>query len=58
MCIWKFSDHILLKPGLKDFENYLASMQNECNCTVLEHSLALPFFGIGMKTDDFQYYGH
>ena len=24
----------------------------------LEHSLALPFFGIGMKTDLFQSYGH
>ena len=26
---------ILLKPNLKDFEHYLASMWNECNCTVL-----------------------
>ena len=24
--IWKFSVHILLKPNLKDFEHYLASM--------------------------------
>ena len=24
--IWKFSFHILLKPSLKDFEHYLASM--------------------------------
>ena len=24
--IWKFSVHILLKPGLKDFEHYFASM--------------------------------
>ena len=23
---WKFSVHILLKPSLKDFEHYLASM--------------------------------
>ena len=23
---WKFSVHILLKPGLKDFKHYLASM--------------------------------
>ena len=26
LCIWKFSVHILLKPSLKDFEHYLASM--------------------------------
>ena len=24
--IWKFTDHILLKPGLEDFEHYFASM--------------------------------
>ena len=26
--IWKFSVHILLKPSLKDFEHYLASLWN------------------------------
>ena len=31
--IWKFLVHILLKPSLKDFEHYLASMWNEHNCT-------------------------
>ena len=25
-CIWKFLIHVLLKPGLKDFEHDLASM--------------------------------
>ena len=24
--IWKFSVHVLLKPGLKDFDHYFASM--------------------------------
>ena len=43
---WKFSVHVLLKPGLKDFEHYLASMWNECNCMVL-----WTFFGIEMKID-------
>ena len=33
--IWKFSVHILLKPSLKDFEHYLTSMWNECNCAVV-----------------------
>ena len=33
--ICKFSVHILLKPSLEDFENYLASMWNECNCAVV-----------------------
>ena len=33
--IWKFSVHVLLKPSLKDFEYYLASMWNESNCIVV-----------------------
>ena len=30
--IWKFSVHVLLKPRLKDFEHYLASMWSKINC--------------------------
>ena len=45
---------ILLKPSLENFENYFASVLDEYNCAVVEHSLELPFFGIGMKTDLFQ----
>ena len=37
----------------KDFEHYPASMWNECNCAVV-----WAFFGIGMKTDLFQSWGH
>ena len=33
--IWKFSVHLLLKPGLKNFEHYSASMWDECNCVVV-----------------------
>ena len=32
--IWKFTVHVLLKPGLENIENYFASMWNECNCAV------------------------
>ena len=32
--IWKFTVHILLKPSLKDFEHYFASVWDECNCAV------------------------
>ena len=56
--IWKLSVHVLLKPNLKDFELYLADMWNECNCAVVWHYLALPFFEIEMKTDLFQSCGH
>ena len=43
--IWKFTVHILLKPGLENFEDYFASVWDECNC-VCEMSASLTFFGI------------
>ena len=33
--IWKFTVHILLKPGLENFEHYFTSVWNECNCEVV-----------------------
>ena len=33
--IWKFLVHVLLKPGLENFEHYFASMKDECNCAVV-----------------------
>ena len=44
--IWKFMVHVLLKPGLKDFEHYLASLWNEHNCTVV-----WTLFGIALLWD-------
>ena len=32
--IWKFTVHVLLKPGLEKFEHYFTSMRDECNCAV------------------------
>ena len=32
---WKFTVHVLLKPGLDNFERYFASMSDECNCAVV-----------------------
>ena len=39
--IWMFTVHVLLKPGLDNFEHYLASVWDECNCTVVWHCLSL-----------------
>ena len=47
--IWKFTVHVLwtvLKPGLKNFELYFASVWDECNCTVV-----WTFFGIAFLWD-------
>ena len=33
--IWKFFVHVLLKPGLENFEHYFASVWDEFNCAVV-----------------------
>ena len=55
--IWKFTIHILLKPGLENFEHYFTSEMSAI-LWQFKHSLALPFFEIGMKTELFQSCGH
>ena len=41
MNIWKFTVHLLVKPGLENFEHYFASMWDKCYCFVV-----WAFFGI------------
>ena len=41
--IWKFSVHILLKPGLENSEHYFTSVWDECNCVVLWAFFAIAF---------------
>ena len=33
--IWKFTIHVLLKPGMENFEHYFASMWDKCKCAVV-----------------------
>ena len=33
--IWKLTVHVLLKPGLENFEHYFTSVRDECNCVVV-----------------------
>ena len=44
--IWKFTVHVLLKPGLENFEQYFTRMWDECNCAVV-----WAFFGIAFLWD-------
>ena len=39
--IWNFTVHVMLKPGLENFEHYFTSVWDECNC-----ALVWAFFGI------------
>ena len=44
MNIWKFTVHVLLKPGLENFEHYFTSMRDECNCVVVWAFFGIAFF--------------
>ena len=55
---WKFMVHILLKPGLRSLNITLLVCEMSAIMRWFEHSLTLPFFGTGMKTDLFQSCGH
>ena len=44
--IWKFSAHVLLKPGLENYEHYFTSVWDECNCVVVG-----TFFDIALLWD-------
>ena len=33
--IWKFTVHVLLKPGLENFKHYFTSVWDECNCVAV-----------------------
>ena len=41
--IWKFTAHVLLKPGLENFKHYFASVWDECNRTVVWTFLGIAF---------------
>ena len=44
--IWKFMVHVLLKPGLENFEHYFSSVWHEFNCAAVS-----VFFGIAFLWD-------
>ena len=45
--IWRFVIHVLLKPGLENFEHYFTSMGDECNCAVVWGRAPCKVRGIG-----------
>ena len=44
--IWNFTVHVLLRPGLENFEHYFTTMWDKCNCAVV-----WTFFGIAFLWD-------
>ena len=41
--IWKFTVHVLLKPGLENFEHYFTSLWDECSCVVVWSMLTIKY---------------
>ena len=56
--IWKFSIHVLLKPGLENSEHYFASVWGEYNCAVVWTFFGISFLWNWKKNDLFQSCGH
>ena len=44
--IWKFTVHVLLKPGLENFEHYFTRVWDECN-----YAVVWAFFGTALLWD-------
>ena len=52
--IWKFTVHVLLKPGLENFEHHFTNMWDECNCAAVWAFFGIPFLWDCNETDLFQ----
>ena len=56
--IWKFTVHILLKPGLENFEHYFIRVWDECNCAVVWAFFGIAFLWDWNENSPFQSCGH
>ena len=56
--IWKFTVHVLLKPGLENFEHYFASMWDECSCAVVWAFFGIAFLWVWNENGPFPLCGH
>ena len=56
--IWKFLVCVMSKPRMQDLSMTLLAREISAIVRWLEHSLVLPFLGIGMRIDLFQSCGH
>ena len=55
---WKFMVHVLLKPGLENFEHYFASVREECNCVVIWVLFGIAFLWDWNWPNSFHFFGN
>ena len=51
--IREFTVHVLLKPGLENFQHYFTSMWDECNCVVVWAFFDIAFLLDWIETNSF-----
>ena len=56
--IWKFTVHLLLRPGLENREHYFTSMWDECDCAVIWTFFVIAFHWDWNETDLFPSCNH
>ena len=56
--IWKCTVHVLLKPGLENFQHYFTSMWDEGNCTVVWTFFGIAFLWYWSENWLLQSFGH
>ena len=56
--IWMFMVHILLKPGLENFEHYFTSVWDECNCVIVWALFGIAFLWDWNENWPFPVLGH
>jgi len=47
--IWKFTVHVLLKPGLENFDHYFANVWDEYNCAIVWTFFGIAFIKMAME---------
>ena len=58
LSIWKFTVHVLLKPGLENFEHYFTSVWDKCNCAAVWALFGIAFLWDWNENWPFQSCGH
>ena len=56
--MWKFTVHVLLKPGLENIKHPFTRVWDECNCSVVWTFFGIAFLWNWNENHIFQSYGH
>ena len=52
--IWKFTVHVLLKPGLENFKHNFTSMWDDCNCAAVWAFFGIAFLKVSLIINPYE----